>query len=204
MVFKQYGPERSGTNLLRTLLVDNFRDVTVLMHVLGDKHSPPVDLDRLYAECERTGEPAWEFVSRATWAAPALTTHPESESQRAYMHAVAASVLDAYRAGRLGFLVSVKDPYVWAYSITSFNRWYRRRYRVLLPWLFAPWIKPGLETRLRAACRKLNRSLARWLDLRGRYPERTTVVRVEDLARDPRAVLGEIGRRHGLVWRRAE
>jgi Sulfotransferase family len=38
---KQYGEKRTGTNVLRALLYSHFRDVTVLMHVLGDKHSPP-------------------------------------------------------------------------------------------------------------------------------------------------------------------
>ena len=38
---KQYGEKRTGTNVLRALLHAHYRDVTVLMHMLGDKHSPP-------------------------------------------------------------------------------------------------------------------------------------------------------------------
>jgi hypothetical protein len=41
---KQYGEKRTGTNVLRALLHAHYRDITVLMHVLGDKHSPPSPL----------------------------------------------------------------------------------------------------------------------------------------------------------------
>ncbi|HEX3961172.1 MAG TPA: sulfotransferase [Trebonia sp.] len=45
---KQYGEKRTGTNVLRALLHAHYRDVTVLMHVLGDKHSPPGPAARGY------------------------------------------------------------------------------------------------------------------------------------------------------------
>ncbi len=198
---KQYGGRRTGTNLLRTLVAESFHDVVVLMHVLGDKHSAPVDLDRLRDETAGSKDPSFELVTRATWDRPAATTRPDCPKQQAFLREVAAPLFEAVRSDRLGFLISVKDPYAWAYSIAAFEGWYGRRYRLLVPRLFDRWNRRRVDRRLREACRELNRTTAAWLDLRSRHPERTTIVRVEDLAADPRAALEELARRHRLEWR---
>jgi len=146
-------------------------------------------------------DPAWEFVTRATWEAPAETTFRESRNQRAYLRRIAAPLAAAVSAGRLGFLVSVKDPYSWAFSLTAWRGWLPYRYR-WLPWLFRrAALRQAVETRVRGACRILNRNYAAWLELRHRFPERTSVVRIEDLWANPRAVLDDLARRHRLVYR---
>jgi hypothetical protein len=50
LYLKQYGERRTGTNALRALIAANYADVAVLMHILGDKHSPPADLDAIRSE----------------------------------------------------------------------------------------------------------------------------------------------------------
>jgi hypothetical protein len=71
---KQYGERRTGTNALRALIAANFPNVVVLMHLLGNKHSPPVALDALWHEVQGSDDAAFELVSRATFDAPSLTT----------------------------------------------------------------------------------------------------------------------------------
>ena len=71
---KQYGAQRTGTNYLRILLQKNYSDVCVLMHVLGDKHSPPAPFEDLWADVETEPDPALAFVSRATFRHPSLST----------------------------------------------------------------------------------------------------------------------------------
>ncbi len=46
-LLKQIRPLAHGTNAVRALLERYVPDVTVLMHMLRDKHSPPVDLDEV-------------------------------------------------------------------------------------------------------------------------------------------------------------
>ncbi len=202
--FKQYGAHRTGTNVVRTLLTDNFRDVVVLMHVLGDKHSRPVDLAEVLRASEAAADPAWDFVTRATWSMPAASTNPQAERQLAYLRSVAAPVLEAARARRIAFVISARDPYSWAYGIVAYRGWYRRRYRTVLPSLFSAWLRPRIEHKLRHACRELNRTTAAWLDLLDRHPDRTSVVRLEDLWKDQRAMLDALARKHGLEPRSGE
>lgn len=204
MTFKQYGAVRTGTNVLRRLVTANFEGAQVLMHVLGDKHSAPVDLGRLRAEVRDLDDPAWEFVSRATWRVPATATDPTSATQRAYMRSIAARVFDAEVTERMGFLLSVKDPYAWVASLIVYRGWYRRRYRTIAPTLFARLLRPTLERRLRAACGDFNVAMAAWLALRDRFPSRTAVVRAEDLATSPGAVLQTLREQFDLAWRRPE
>lgn len=197
---KQYGDRRTGTNILRALLMRNFRNAVVLMHVLGDKHSPPVAMERLWDEVASAPDAAWEFATRATWQAPAETTSRESPRQRAYLRQIAEPLTAAVCSGRLHFLISVKNPYAWAMSLTAWRGWIPHLRWLPLPSRRAAW-RRTLETRIRGACRILNRNYAAWLKLRDRFPERTSIIRVEDLSADPRAVLDDVARRHGLVYR---
>jgi hypothetical protein len=92
---KQYGIERTGTNVLRALLEGYVGDVVVLMHVLGDKHSPPVDLRAVLGAVEGRPDAGTAFVTAATQAAPASTTDvPEDARQVGYLRTLAC---DLYR-----------------------------------------------------------------------------------------------------------
>src|SRR5256885_14424379 len=99
---KQYGLERTGTNAVRALLEGWFERVIVLMHVLGDKHSAPVDLEATLRATARSRDPALAFVLAATDAAPALTTDFSADPlQPAFVRWVAPALYDEVRAGRL-------------------------------------------------------------------------------------------------------
>ena len=204
MIFKQYGAMRTGTNAVRALTEANFADTRVLMHVLGDKHSAPVDFDDLHAAVRDAADPAWEFVSRATWMVPAIGGDRQSVERLAYLRSIAEAVFESYRSNQLGFLVSVRDPYSWAYSLIEYKRWYRRRYRTILQPVLAHVVRPSLQRHLRIACGELNLNIRAWLALRDRYPSRTAIIRVEDLTHHPLAVLQALQRQFNLVWRSPE
>jgi hypothetical protein len=151
MIFKQYGEMRTGTNLVRALRSPHAR---VLMHVLGDKHSPPVDFDALWQESQSAEEPARWFVSEATFRAPSATTSPHDVRQLELVDTIADEVADAYASRSLRYLVSIKDPYAWAVSIS--------RMRPI--------------RRLEDACRDFNTRYAAWLALPS-----AEVIRYEEL-----------------------
>lgn len=61
----------AGTNALRALLEADVPGTRVLMHVLGDTHSPPVDLAEVLSAVERHPQPALALASNL---APSATT----------------------------------------------------------------------------------------------------------------------------------
>ncbi len=186
--FKQYGERRTGTNVLRALLAENFEQVTVLLHVLGDKHSSPSELS------EDEG-----VVSRATWAVPAQTTSPDEPAQREYLERVAPALGAALREGQLRYLVSTKHPYAWA---ASWLRWSGWRTDARKPMLAAQ--ERMLGEVLRFACLEFNRKHREWLALCDQNPATATIVRFEDLLESPRSVLAALQRQHGLKARREQ
>lgn len=151
MICKQYGEMRTGTNLVRAL---RSRDDRILMHILGDKHSPPVDLPSLWQEAQATEAPAQWFVSEATFRAPAATTTRNDAQQVQLVNTIADEVADAYAAGSLHYLVSIKDPYAWAVSIARMHP----------------------IRKIEDACRDFNTRYAAWLALPS-----VEVIRHEDL-----------------------
>jgi len=141
MIVKQYGEMRTGTNLVRALRSPHGR---VLMHILGDKHSPPVDFDSLWEEAQSADDPARWFVHEATFRAPSATTSRDDVQQLQLVDEIAHEVADAYATRSLRYVVSIKDPYAWAASIM----------RMRTPW-----------RDFHTACRDFNTRYAAWLAL---------------------------------------
>jgi hypothetical protein len=182
MFLKQYGERRTGTNYLRALLLTNYPSVTVLMHVLGDKHSPPVRLNDIWREALQTEDPANEFVRRSTWAAPALSTRQRDRDQLRYMSRIADPLCGAYLRGEIGFLISVRDPYAWIESLARSQGWRRRGDSI-----------PGTCAQLvEHECRVFNQRYKAWLDLHARLQSQSSVVRFEDLLRESKTILSRI------------
>jgi len=170
---KQYGERRTGTNVLRALTAANFQDVVVLMHILGDKHSPPVPLDDFWRDAQQAANPAFEFVSRATFAVPALTTSADDRRQIAEVRRCAAAVAEAFTSGSFGWIISIRNPYTWAISLARFLGWANRR----------TWSNDSIDD-LRAACRRFNENYKAWFALVEAHPARAVIVRHEDLVHD--------------------
>lgn len=182
---KQYGERRTGTNFLRVILLLNYRRVTPLMHVLGDKHSAPVDWEEVLRRTSGQPDADAAFVREATLAMPAENTLPGHPERAAYMQRLAEPLARAVRQGRVGFLVSIKHPLVWAGSYAKYQKWCHE-----------------VEGKLRAACRDFNQRHRAWWRLVDEHPERTFVVPHERLCAEPLRVLAELERKFGLRRRR--
>ena len=192
IVVKQYGLQRTGTNALRALLQEHIPGTRVLMHVLGDKHSPPVDLSEVLDAVRRHPQPALAFVTLASRLAPAHTTAIDrDERQRAHLAAVADEVFDAARAGRLRVVVSIRDPYDWARAVL---RWTDE-----LP-VDAPRAVDLLVPRVRGMCEHFNLCYRAWLALVDRSRQGASVVRVEDLGDPLDALLSRLARELDLPY----
>ena len=196
-ILKQYGERRTGTNFLRTLLSANYH-AEVLMHILGDKHSPAVPFDEYWRDAQDDPDPARAFVCRATFSAPSATTDPGDLLQVEEATSLAVPIAEAFTRGELRFVVSIRDPYAWAVSLAWFLGWCKRN-------------EPLPDERadeLRAACLQFNQRYAAWLTLAD-APSRAFFVRYEDLLTDAEAVCDRIARAAGLVrrsrrWRHQE
>jgi hypothetical protein len=183
---KQYGARRTGTNYLRSLIRMHYQDVVPLMHILGDKHSPPAPFETLWRDAQSAADPALTFATAASTYAPAESTHLEREEQRRELERLAAPLGRAYAEGALGFVVSIKDPYAWVSSIARYRSW--------IPWHDRTTILgPELVERITAACAEFNSVYASWLTL-----PRAEVVRHEELLADPDAVLRRLEACFGL------
>lgn len=190
LFLKQYGAIRTGTNYLRTLVRLNYppSQVVPLMHVLGDKHAAPAPFDELWRLAQDDDDPAFSFVLRATRHAPPASPSPNLPRQREAFRAVAGPLARAFREGRLGFVLSIKDPYAWVLSAARYRGWTDR----------ASPLGVHLAGVVAGQCAGFNASYATWLALAGREPERWQVVRYEDLVADPAATLGALDARFGL------
>lgn len=188
---KQYGAKRTGTNYLRALLVANYPDVTPLMHVLGDKHSAPLDWEIYLTAARASADPDWEFVRSATYAAPADSTRPDDAPQAAYLKRIAAPVARSARAGTVGFVVSARHPYAWLAGLVQFSFWVRPE-RGEQP------LEPTCLPLIVHACHDYNAKYQAWLDHCGRFASRSALVRHEDLVEDPTAILARLERVFGL------
>jgi hypothetical protein len=190
---KQYGERRTGTNFLRAILLENHPVAYPVMHVLGDKHSPPVDLA---AELEKTRDlpdADLEFITRATLAAPAKTTCAEQVEQQIHLRKLARPLTACVREDRLGFLISTKHPYPWAASLARFRKWTQeidgRRQ-----------MSPEYAANLAEACTLFNQRHRAWLELHDRNTSRSAIIRHEDLLEKPAEVIAGLERQFGL-WR---
>ena len=173
---KQYGERRTGTNALRALIAANCEDTVVLMHILGDKHSAPVDLDALWREVQDGEDAQWQFIQRATHQSLSLTTNVNDVQQATEMRRHAAALATAFASGAFGYIVSIRNPYAWAVSISRFLRW-----------------PPAEATeRLREECVRFNEHYRAWLELFGSPRRPALLVRHEDLLCDAEAVLDRV------------
>lgn len=181
---KQYGAERTGTNVLRHLLPRAFAGVEVLMHVLGDKHSEPASA---LTEALAAGVATPETVARATVERPSATTDPGCPTQRSFVASVAASVADAVATRELRVVVSIKHPYAWAASLMRQRGWTAATFR-----------SGSARAELTAACQRLNARYRAWAALVEGRAVSATYVTHEALLADARACLRGIGRALGL------
>jgi hypothetical protein len=188
---KQYGEKRTGTNYTRALLSTNFSNVVCLMHVLGDKHSAPAAFDEIRRRSRGTPDEAWQFVTAATFAAPAETTRSNDSEQLKYIRNLAQGLLAAYDAERLGFVISIKNPYAWAASLAKYSGWLSRSQdRIQMNACFgAP---------LAAACDQFNARYRAWLMHHARHEARSMILRHEDLIEDSRVAAEALMAKFGL------
>lgn len=204
-VFKQYGERRTGTNYLRFLMEQNFSDALVLMHVLGDKHSPPAAVQ---LPDDPSPAESFEWVRAMTFERPALTTREGDPEQEAHLRSIASEIRAAFRSQRFGYLISIKNPYAWGVSVAAFECYLppesprnSRKFRSF-PRVTEPLLGKAYESRaclrLRRDCLRLNECYRAWLDLHQRSDGRSTIVRYEDLLKNPDSVLERIGRQYDL------
>jgi hypothetical protein len=167
-VLKQYGEKRTGTNLLRYCLTQNAPNVLVLVHVLGGKHSPPVDLADVWKGTEGTSRREQAFVETATQKRPAETTRAGDSSQAEYLRMWGPTIGRAYTEQQLRFAISIKDPYAWIVSVRRIEKW------------------PSADdaSSIALACRRFNRRYREWAELKTIHHDRVRVIRYEELLRD--------------------
>jgi hypothetical protein len=185
------------------LLQANYTDVSVLMHILGDKHSAPQPL--VFG-----GGDAFEWVQSVTSLTPAEGSEKDAAGHEALVRQLAPGIAAAVHEGMLGFLISVKNPYSWAASVCAY--WHLiptglpRSTRRPLPFLPRPAARVLRWAEERRACWHLHRACTRfnelhreWLRHHETFAPRSTIVRYEGLLADPTRVLGEIARKHNLI-----
>jgi hypothetical protein len=189
---KQYGELRTGTNYLRALLSLNYHNVVPLMHVLGDKHSPPVDFKTHWEYARTKSDASWHFVTLTTWAAPAQTTRPKDPQQLNHMRQLADDLTEAFTCKRLGFLISVKHPYAWTASFARYNGWIHEVDGVLQ-------VRGQHAEDLRRACSQYNLRHQAWLELHRNSEQRSFIIRYEELLEKPGDMLIKLEHRFGLL-----
>ena len=131
---KQYGEKRTGTNYLRALLNANYANAKILMHVLGDKHSPPVNLRAIRAATLTALNPAEAFVWAATLAAPSETTVSDCLRQQEYVLNLSESLAAAQDKNKIFFITSIlSSPIVGGESgalpRAQNGHWFRKLWR---------------------------------------------------------------------------
>jgi len=174
---KQYGIERTGTNVLRALLEGYVGDVVVLMHVLGDKHSPPVDLQAVLSAVEGRPDAAMAFVTAATQSAPSSTTDvPGDPRQVEHLRTLARDLYWAALEDEIRVAVSIRNPYEWTRSMLVYQGWIRWRASVVDPDRLAPVVS--------SLCDRFNSCYSAWLTLVAARSDGGAVVRYEDLTGD--------------------
>lgn len=186
--FKQYGAQRTGTNYLRLLLQKNYPGMCTLMHILGDKHSPPAPLAALWAAARSEPDPPLAFVSSATFQYPSLSTSPGNPRQHEELRRLAEPLTAAYLNETLGFVITIKNPYAWVVSVAKYEGVIGRS---------AP-LAARLVGFVRRQCLSFNQRYRAWLDLAASMPSRTLVVRYEDLICNAVNVLAELDAKFGL------
>jgi hypothetical protein len=162
------------------------------MHVLGDKHSPPVDLRAVLSAVEGRPDPATAFVTVATQAAPASTTDVSGDPRQVeYLRMLARDLYRAALADDIRVVVSIRDPYEWAHSMLAYQGWIRRYAAVADPDRVAPVVS--------SLCDRFNSCYSAWLALVAARPGGGAVVRYEDLTGDLDPLVARLARAHRLA-----
>jgi hypothetical protein len=174
---KQYGEMRTGTNVMRALITRNFENVFVLMHILGDKHSAPIDLRGLHEELRERDDPAWQFVFTSTYRAPSETTYRGNFLQLRFLKALSIPLYTAFREERLFYVLSIKNPYRWASSILTYRGWPSSLREGSLEHELAMGF-------LADACQRFNKKYRAWLALGESVASRFIIVHSENLERN--------------------
>jgi hypothetical protein len=182
----------TGTNVLRALLEGYVSDVVVLMHVLGDKHSPPVDLQAVLSAVEGRPDAAMAFVTAATQSAPSWTTDvPGDPRQVEHLRTLARGLYRAALEDDIRVAVTIRDPYEWARSMLVYQGWIRWRAAVIDPERLAPVVS--------SLCDRFNSCYSAWLALAAARSDGGAVVRYEDLTGDLDPLVERLARALGLA-----
>jgi hypothetical protein len=162
------------------------------MHVLGDKHSPPVDLRAVLSAVEGRPDAAIAFVTSATRSAPSSTTDvPGDQRQVEHLRALASDLYRAALEDEIRVAVSIRDPYEWVRSMLVYQGRIRWRTAVVDPDRLAPVVS--------SLCDRFNSCYSAWLTLVAARPDGAAVVRYEDLTGDLDPLVERLARTLGLA-----
>jgi hypothetical protein len=95
--FKIYGQQRTGTNYISTLLLNNFLDTNIFMNLGGWKHGNLIE----YPDCI-------ELVNTVD-----TTTKNNIEIDK---------IIDLFKNNNVNFLVIIKNPYMWINSMSIYKK----------------------------------------------------------------------------------
>ncbi len=194
-VVKQYGEYRTGSNALRALVLENFDNALVLMHLLGDKHHDAADYENLAKALSGCGTDQLSAILDATWARHGGLTRPENFRQLAFARAFYKPVASSITDGTLRALLTVRHPLTWVEAVMRFWEWPAQP--AADPWLKGQWI--GLANRL---CRRFNVRYAGWLKLREKFGGRAIIVPFEAIEADWSGVVESLASAFPLHLRR--
>jgi len=194
-IIKQYGEYRTGSNALRALLVENFDNVLVLMHILGDKHHDAIDFTSLADSLGVDGVDSCRSILNCSWARPGGVTRPENFSQLAFVRAFADDVAASVRSGGLRVVLTVRHPLSWIEAVMRFWEWPAQV-------TGDPWLDAEGGMLARGLCRRFNARYTAWSKMIDELQERVHVVPFELLEADWRAVVVSLARAFPLHLRR--
>lgn len=101
---KQYGMKRSGTCYTKAFIEQNFKDVCVISNILGWKHGP-------YRPETKLKGSSWMGDHHKP------NTHLISEKTQPIIE----QIIDDYYAGKLRYVVTVRNPYYWIPAMISYH-----------------------------------------------------------------------------------
>lgn len=118
LCLKQFGLPRSGSNYLRYLFEHNF-GVKCLVNVLGYKTRAPANYG---LKPGKWWPEKWEHPAEQIFLAPVHRSKeldmPAPRVQERRIHAARMAIRD----GTLDYLISIRDPYSWLFSICTEKR----------------------------------------------------------------------------------
>lgn len=173
-----------------------------MMHVLGNKHKPPAPFERYWSSTRGEADADYRFVFLCTWGTPADTDGGPTLAEQDYIRRLSTELADAYSQGEVKFLISTKHPRPWAASVARHSGWTIAEPNNILERLLKRKTKITMRAQyadqLAAACREYNTRNRSWLELVQRFPDRSHIVRHEDLLEDPVCELHRIASKLAL------